>query len=341
MAYPKPLSEKSLIKKYAEAGLSAEKIDFLHQFFHACANLYGVIPLRHMWMVYQSLGEKTALPKIKRKEMIAFSAIVRREEQPYVVYEIDELYSEEKRADLDREIIVKSVIDRGRSSWGPYYTLVEDQQDKTYYIPEDLLLYAAPSRSKEEEKLLDFLSHLKVTAREYTSRDNEKKKIVHIEHYGKCLGKFSFLNESEEMNVLRLSGQLEGVPRGRAKDLAIFLESVKGTEAEKLVNKFKFACNLGGDDLSYCVRSIVEELSEVGVELSDRQLEELLEMLNDCNNNSRLWCNRGWKPVELVQQYGAPGSISFGPGLQADIKEGLVDLDELAKALEAMGFTVQ
>lgn len=43
MSYPKPLSEKSLQRKYAEAGLSEEKAGFLRDFFTACTNLYGAL----------------------------------------------------------------------------------------------------------------------------------------------------------------------------------------------------------------------------------------------------------------------------------------------------------
>ena len=93
MSYPKPLSEKSLNRLYMQAGLSTETCAFLHPLFAACANLYGTIALRDVWSVYQEL--KSDVPRIHRRDLIAFSAIVRREVQPYRVYEIEELYTEE------------------------------------------------------------------------------------------------------------------------------------------------------------------------------------------------------------------------------------------------------
>lgn len=39
MAYPKPLSAKSLAKLYEQSKLSKKAIDYLRKFFAACANL--------------------------------------------------------------------------------------------------------------------------------------------------------------------------------------------------------------------------------------------------------------------------------------------------------------
>ena len=45
MAYPKPLSQKTLDKMYQESGLTEEKIDFLRNLFDSAAALYGIITL--------------------------------------------------------------------------------------------------------------------------------------------------------------------------------------------------------------------------------------------------------------------------------------------------------
>lgn len=119
MSYPKPLSEKSLERLYTQAGLSTEACDFLHSLFAACANLYGAIALRDVWSVYQEL--KSEAPRIRRYDLIAFSAIVRREVQPYWVYEIEELYTEEPHNDLDRHIVSKELIGAGYGKMFSFY----------------------------------------------------------------------------------------------------------------------------------------------------------------------------------------------------------------------------
>ena len=57
MAYPKPLSEKSIARMYTDSKLSEEKIIFLRKFFDSCASLYGSICLNDMWEVYKELSK--------------------------------------------------------------------------------------------------------------------------------------------------------------------------------------------------------------------------------------------------------------------------------------------
>ena len=122
MSYPKPLSEKSLKRLYTQAGLSAEACDFLHSLFAACANLYGAIALRDVWSVYREL--KSEAPRIRRQDLVAFSTIVRREVQPYRVYEIEELYTEEPHNNLDRHIVSKELIGTGYGKMSSFYVLM-------------------------------------------------------------------------------------------------------------------------------------------------------------------------------------------------------------------------
>lgn len=73
----KPLSKKTLEKKYAELGLSEEQVTYLRGFFCCCANLYGQVSVREAWDVFKHYeGAKY----MHRSVFYAFSGIVRREE---------------------------------------------------------------------------------------------------------------------------------------------------------------------------------------------------------------------------------------------------------------------
>ena len=90
----KPLSKKTLEKKYAELGLPKEKTDLLHTYFFCFAHLYGVISVREAWDVfrhYEGVGV------VRRKDFAAFSGIVQREpDHPYSILELKEVYRGEE-----------------------------------------------------------------------------------------------------------------------------------------------------------------------------------------------------------------------------------------------------
>ena len=106
------------------------------------------------------------MPRIHRRNLIAFSSIVRREVQPYWVYEIEELYTEEPHNDLDRHIVSKEVIGAGYGKMFSFYALMDERDDRPYCVPDDFLSYAEPTASVEEKSLADFIGNLKSTAME-------------------------------------------------------------------------------------------------------------------------------------------------------------------------------
>ena len=207
MSYPKPLSEKSLKRLYTQAGLSTEACDFLHSLFAACANLYGAIALRDVWSVYREL--KSEAPRIRRQDLVAFSAIVRREVQPYRVYEIEELYIEEPHNDLDRHIVSKELIGTGYGKMFSFYALMEGLGDHPHCVPDNFLSYAAPSASAVEKSLADFIGNLESTAEECAPR---QRKAYPNENRGKKLGTFSFLNLSERFDLEYYKKSLPHIP---------------------------------------------------------------------------------------------------------------------------------
>jgi hypothetical protein len=340
MSYPKPLSEKSLAKMYREAGLDEKKSDFLHKFFSACANFYGTIALRDAWELLKNIAEQYGADTIKRKDLIAFSSIARREDVPYYVYEIDELYTAEKRSNLDRQIVHKSLIRAGYGQRTDYYHVAERQYGKPYYLPEDLLAYAVPKTSPQEAKLLHFLSGLKVTASK--SEDSLGRKHTCI-HKGKTLGSFSFRNSDETFSYQWAAGEIEGHPSVNEKVLRELTERTAGSEAEKIVRQYREECNIGVQNPSDSICRIMDELNEVGVCLSEARCRALVDLLTEFNNESHLWCNCGWTPSDLSKRTGRtpPTSMSLGPGIMKLAAEGKIDLKEFEEELRKYGVKLE
>ena len=256
MSYPKPLSEKSLNRLYMQAGLSTETCAFLHSLFAACANLYGTIALRDVWSVYQEL--KSDVPRIHRRDLIAFSSIVRREVQPYWVYEIEELYTEEPHNDLDRHIVSKELIGAGYGKMFSFYALMDERDDRPYCVPDDFLSYAEPTASVEEKSLADFIGNLKSTAMECAPK---QRKTYPNENRGKKLNEFSFLNLNERFNL----DYYKKVPATYSALLAEY----SGTEAEKIMRFHQRAENVGHLRTTDMIQNVLIELCEVGVRLTE------------------------------------------------------------------------
>ena len=329
MPYPKPLSEKSLNRLYMQAGLSMETCAFLHSLFAACANLYGAIALRDVWAVYHELKSKP--PRIHRRDLIAFSSIVRREVQPYWVYEIEELYTEEPHNDMDRHIVSKELIGAGYGKMFSFYALMDELSDHPYCLPNNFLSYAVPSASAEEKSLADFIGNLKSTATECATK---QRKTYPNENRGKKLNEFSFLNLNERFNL----DYYRKVPA----TYSALLEEYSGTEAEKIMRSYRRTENVGHLRTTGMIQDVLTELSEAGVRLTEKQQDTLMQLMIQYHNESRLWCLRGWTPNELAGMHGntdAP-SISFGPGLQKAFADGIMDKDTLVHKIKEMRLKV-
>lgn len=92
----KPLSPKTLEKRYAELGLSDEKLQLLHTFFRCASNFYGVLPVSHAWQVFKHYEGL----RVHKKDFVAFSGVAQRDASlPYAIYELRELYSDEPGGD--------------------------------------------------------------------------------------------------------------------------------------------------------------------------------------------------------------------------------------------------
>lgn len=330
MAYPKPLSEKALQRLYKGSGLEERAQWFLHDFFAACANLYGAIELRDAWGVYQQISEDN--PKLRRKDLIAFSAIARREERPYYVFETEEVYSEEKHNELSRLIVSKELVRGGYGKFMWLYKVMEQAVNYPPCVPDDFLSYVSPKPEKEETDLLNYLGQLKVTA---SKGKNYHGQEYPCEHKGKRLREFSFLNSDERFEAEYL--------QKRPKQQAAFLADCAGTEAEKILRRLREEDNIGYFSPAESVQHVTEELSEVGVELTLQQAQELTRLMMEFHNHTRHWSIRGWKPVELRQRFKPQGkpSISFGPGMQKAFASGDMDREEMIRQIRAMGLNVE
>ena len=51
------------------------------------------------------------------------------------------------------------------------------------------------------------------------------------------------------------------------------------------------------------IETSIEMLQDYGVEVSEKNLQEILDYLNEIYNNTRIWVNNGWTPIEMRLNY--------------------------------------
>lgn len=334
MSYPKPLSEKTLKNMLVKLDISEEKAEFLERFYLACVNLYGNVIVGHLWGIYKELPDSSKMTGIRRKDIISYSSVARRSDVPYYVYELDELYTEEERVEEERELVLKDfVIYTGEKRF--YYWNSDAQGNKPYYIPDDLLSYAEPKMNKWDIRFIDYLKELRVTER-YTYDINGTR--TNNPNMGKKLMNFSYTDIIDSRLIEYFNNQSDKNPF-KKKVLNNLRKDSSKNAAQKLFDEFKWNINfINGTDFR-ALHILMDELEEMGVRVSEKQLEKIIKLATDVNNNSNLWCNRGWSPDEMNRKFsgGRPESASFGPGLKKMIEDGEISKEELIEKLHEMG----
>lgn len=304
-ALPKPLSQKSIQKMLD--GWNPETVDKLHDYYAAFSNLYGVIMLSDAWKIIKQYE-----PKMRKKEFMDFSSIARREDLPYYIIEIDELYCDEPRvSDAQRFIINKALISNGYYRFNSVYKLIEMQLDKPFYHPDKLTDFTENADSSQWNALCDYIRNIKTSS-------------------GVRLSELIFLNEWDRFDLKYYKSQ-------QKKDEILKRASIP--LSERIISALWLDMNIGDNPMTY----LSHALEEADAKLTMAEYEKLLQLWQDANNHSHLWSNRGWTPIALRQRYrnSAPRSMSFGPGLQQAFAKGDIDKNELIEKLKSMEISVE
>lgn len=337
MAYPKPLLDKTIEKRYESLNLPKETLSTLHRFFHACSNLYGVIDLDSMWNLYRELNQTQGLPPVRRRNLIEFSSVARRDGSvPYFVFEVEEIYLDEPHRDSSRLVVNKDVVSPGSWRYHGIYSIEQEAYGKPLFVPKDFLSWVNPPVPSEEKALLRFLENLTVTANEV-----EKWGVkIKCEHKGEKLKDFVFESAGYKMAYKWSNAEYEG---GRKtvdhKHLEWLKKGLCSNAAEYLVYNAKknFDYMLKG---SQGFQQFFDDLYEMGVELTDLQSKILLELLQDFINNLHMYSNGGWTPKELGRIQGprkGPIAMDFGPGILKAMERGDIDRNEIERMLKDYG----
>lgn len=183
-SYPKRLLDKTMKKRYADAGFDEEKLDFLHKFFQAAVNIYGVIELVDLAQIYEDIKGKNHYPDISDDEFIDFAEMVRREKVPYYVFEQHELFKNGIDLEFERILVNADLLGPdGLKSLEGVYNVYFSEYANVYWEPEDMLAYTGHQQEKEELDMLAYFTQLgsrdaKIVSLE--SKDLARKIVDHF-----------------------------------------------------------------------------------------------------------------------------------------------------------------
>lgn len=337
----KYLLPKTIAKKYAEAGLSQAKVDLLHKYFRCFSNLYGVISVGEAWGIfrhYEGIG------LVRKREFIAFSGIVKREaDQPFAVHELKEVYTGETTEDpVERLIVNREMILHGYHRFIYVYCTQRRQCGKEWYLPEKADFFAFEQdrfyKTEVGRRMRDWVNALKTTGMYLDMDGKPKGEILDVDGNrvaGKKLTDFVFYTDYEMFDI-------DYTKRETAKE--VLRREYRTTAAEKVLSRIKRTLLTGGrmkdeyftQEMNYHLRYIERD---IGVSLSEKQVEKFVDLYADLNNYSHLWLNCGWTPDDLFHRgpSGLPSKFSVGPNMRRMFESGEMDRDAFEAELKKMG----
>ena len=338
----KPLSQKTLAKKYAELGLSQEKLDLLQDYFLCFSNLYGVISVGEAWNVFRHYE---GINQLHKRDFIAFSGIVQREAgHPYTVLELKDVYTGETTEDpAERLVVNNKLIGSGYGKYILLYYTVDRQQDKPYYLPAEKLAFLENTEdrfflSQDGKQMVRFLSRLKTDGKYRDFEGEPRGDILDLDGNpvaGKCLSDFVCYTQDEQFEI-------DYVKSDAKKEK---LRSKYGTSALNKVLHYIFRdIQTGGvlpdESPAETMQFLADFLScDLGVQFTRAQMERFCELYTSLNNHSHLWLNCGWRPDELSRgsAAGIPETVSIGPNMKKLFEEGKMDRAEFEQELRKLG----
>lgn len=318
-----------------------KNFELLHTYFRCFANLYGVISINDAWRIFKSYE---GARKVKKADFIGFSGIAQREAgHNYSIFELKEIYSDEETDDpCERLLVNNELILYGYHRFILVQCTVDRQDNKPLYFPDKQIFMTFEEDrfylTSAGKKMKDFVEGLKTNgvARDFHGKpDGEITDINGVKVKGKRLRDFVFFTRFE---VFDFDYYKSESTRQKLR------EKYSITASEKVLHKIKEYIMVGR---VYDNNSIIDEIKSIGdflkedfgVALTKKQYEIFIDLFTKLNNESNLWLNCGWRPVDLYASSPKkmPKYVSVGPNMRKLFETGEMDIDEFRKNLKDLG----
>ncbi|MEE3421034.1 MAG: hypothetical protein VZR02_08065 [Lachnospiraceae bacterium] len=298
MQYPKPLSRKTMIKRFEEIGLDEEETRFLHEFCLAASHLYGAVNAKNLWRVYEKLSRKKEVVPLTQDNLNDGLELMRRETLRYYIFEADEVFNGETEDPEKRILVSRDLIGHGTGRLDQLYRLFENTEYVGFYVPATFMDHREDRLGMEEGALVEFLSSL---VSESARCMDENGHLCENKNRGKKLSEFSF-SMSGVRTMTGAEKDLYGHARGNIARHPFGLEEElrEISAARRIVYSLKYETRMGDIPLTDVIQILISELDEtLGVRLNDEQYMVVVTLAHEVITRTHLWCKSGWSMKAL------------------------------------------
>jgi len=326
----RPLSEKTLTKRYLDAKISESENKLLHRYFLCFSFLYGCIDIKVLWDIFSKLENS-----ISKKKFYDFTDIVQREEHEYGIYDLCDVYKgESSKKTGDKLLINKSLLYTINYKFLFVYDLNDNiDYNNGPYIPtkEELFKYDHDIfyESNEGKAFVEYISNLKTTGISTNKWTNKKSEIIDINNNqtkGKRLKDFIYITSDEQFDIDYYKKRSEELKKKYSVDTAT-----------KLLNKIENYIQINDITKSNDnIKMILDDITLLyGVDLSLDEANEFMGLYMNLINSSHRFVNFGWSAKDLIKHRGpikGPIELRIGDNMKKMIDNGEINLDELKEA---------
>lgn len=333
----KPLSEKTLEKRYIKAGIEQDDRKRLCNYFECFANLYGAISLHELWPIIKKFEKNVSEEKVYN-----FACVNQRDNnKSYEIYDFSDLFIPDNGVqEKDKFIINKKLLGYGQGKFWLADILLDNRNPNVnYYVPtkEELFKFIDDQFYITDigKKVVNFVNNIRTSGLQKGDFLIVPKLLTNLDPEVDMFNK-KFCEFRCHTSLENIDFKLESRPT--------YIEHLKEKNdcltSIKVLNQIEYCIMCGkGSPYKDSFEFIIGIIEEYGGILDESNIEELLSIINDLNNSSNLWINRGWKPLDLTKKYinDGPIELSFGKNIKKMFESGEYDLNELKKFCEEKG----
>ena len=332
MSIPKPLTAKTLAKRYGDLNIKPQLLEQLSTYFDIFSNLYGIISISDAYGVYSSYEPKG----VKKGKFRKFAEVAARDVKPYVIVDVADIFDYEKGKEM--LLVNRKLIAPGYNRWVMTRHVYDCSYDHSLYLPdkEELFEFETDTfwSTAQGIRMSKFIKDLKSSGIGKDKYKNTEFEITDIHGESARDRKLKNLVVITELEQFMLDYYKKGRVYEKIRDEAV------SPVADKVLGNIESNIRCQFDPGVGAFSRVVDDIVYTyGVSLTEKQLQRFMELYMDLNNYSNLWALAGASPNYLFQHkpHNGPLEIEIGKNMQQMMEEGIYSREELEQFFKENG----